>query len=143
MPQPSTRRSRPIVFALTGVRLAWGSLLVARPGRAAALFGGQDSVKVRAVLRILGVRHLLQGAAELWPHGGRHDLDPAIDGIHALTAATLAVLDPRWRRPAAADAAVASGFLGAGMLRRRALDASGPGPDRLPILATSSSWKPG
>ena len=116
---------RRVVVALAGVRLAWGSLLIVRPGVAAELFGGQDGPRVRAVLRVLGARHLLQGAGELWPHGGRHDLDPMIDGLHALTAAGLAILDPRWRRPAVTDAAVAAGFLGAGLVRRRLLDAPG------------------
>jgi hypothetical protein len=116
-------RSRPVVLALAGVRLAWGSLLVARPTAAAELFGGEAVPRARVVLRILGARHLVQGASELWPHPGRHDLDPAIDGIHALTAAGLAILDHRWRRPAATDAAVATGFFAAGMLKRHVLDA--------------------
>ena len=116
---------RRLTVGLAGIRLVWGSLLVGRPGAAARLFGGQDGPGVRAVLRILGARHLLQGVGELWPHGGRHDLDPVIDGLHALTATGLAILDPRWRRPAATDAAVAAGFLGAGLVRRRLLDAPG------------------
>jgi hypothetical protein len=116
-------RSRPIVVALGCVRLAWGSFLVARPARAARLLGGEDVPRARAVLVILGVRHLVQGTSELWPHAGRHDLDPAIDGIHALTAAGLSALDHRWRRPAITDAAVATGFFAAGMLKRHVLDA--------------------
>jgi hypothetical protein len=72
-----------------------------------------DRVAV-AVLRVLGLRHVGQAVVEvLGPQPVVRHLGAAVDGLHALTAVGLAVLDPRWRRGALTDTAVAAFFAAA------------------------------
>ena len=100
----TTARTRPRLRAVTAVRVGWGAALIAAPrpllrGLARA-DGPADRVAV-AVLRVLGVRHVAQAVGEmLGPQPIVRYLGAAVDGLHALTAVGLAVLDPRWRRGA-------------------------------------------
>ena len=110
----TTARTRPRLRAVTAVRVGWGAALIAAPrpllrGLARA-DGPADRVAV-AVLRVLGVRHVAQAVAEtLGPQPIVRYLGAAVDGLHALTAVGLAVLDPRWRRGALTDTAIAASF---------------------------------
>jgi hypothetical protein len=101
-----------LTFAL--IRLSWGALLVAAPGRVVVALGGADTSTSRAVERTLGARHLLQGAVELatWPRYRR--VGVAVDLLHASTGVALAVGDERWRRPATLDALATTAFALAG-----------------------------
>lgn len=107
----ATARSAPpwrgIVLA---IRLVWGAILVTAPRRVIRAVGAEDIRKSRMVARALGARHVVQGAVDL-KVGRRADrLSAAIDGLHATTAALLAVTDRRWRRPAAIDTVIAGCF---------------------------------
>lgn len=106
------RRSPGALFGV--VRLGWGSALLIVPGRILRLAGGREDPMSRRVVRLLGARHALQGVAELawWPRLA--SVGALADGAHAASAAGLAALDPRWRRPAALDVAVASTFCAIG-----------------------------
>ena len=112
---PSATRGS-LTFAV--FRLAWGVLLVTAPGRVVRWLGGADTSTSRGVERVLGVRHLLQGAVELhgWPRGRR--LGVAVDGLHAASGVGLAFVDRRWRRPALLDATVTTGLAVAGAALR-------------------------
>jgi hypothetical protein len=105
-------------LALACLRLAWGGLLVAAPGRVVRWLGGADTSTSRGVEGVLGVRHLLQGAVELraWPAGRR--LGVVVDGLHAASGVGLALVDGRWRRAALLDAAVTTGLAVAGAALR-------------------------
>lgn len=94
----------------TSVRLAWGAFLLAAPGRAVRLLGGTPSPGARNVARVLGTRHVAQAVVAAHD-GGRHRLLLAtIDWLHAASGLALAAVDRRWRRPALADAALATTF---------------------------------
>lgn len=98
---------RPLVAA----RLAWGGALLAAPGLLFRVMGGGTAdVTWRVVGRLLGLRHLAEAVLEqrAKPPGPR--LAAGADTLHALSAAALAVTDPRRRRVAAVDAVVAGGF---------------------------------
>jgi hypothetical protein len=101
-------RVRPVV------RIPWGAVLLSAPGAVLALSTCRDHVflrPARAVLRILGVRHLLQAGIELrWPSARVLTGAAIVDGIHAGTGVAFAVADRRWRRAALLDAAIAATF---------------------------------
>ena len=107
-------RARPRLTAVTGLRLGWGAALVAAPRpllRGLARVHDPADRGAVAVLRVLGVRHVGQALVEaLGPQPAVRYLGAAVDGLHALTAAGLAVLDPRWRRGALTDTAIAAFF---------------------------------
>lgn len=100
------------------LRLLWAAALLVSPQRVIVLLGGEDTSRSCFVGRILGVRHLVQGAAELafWPRGRR--IGSLVDSAHALSAVAFAGWDPHWRRAAGTDAAVAATFAVAGALGR-------------------------
>ena len=100
------------------LRLLWATALLASPQRVIVLAGGNDTPPSRLVARILGIRHLVQGAVEvaLWPKGRR--IGSVIDAAHAASAAAFACRVARWRRAAGTDAAVAASFAMAGAIRR-------------------------
>lgn len=95
------------------VRAPWGVVLLCAPGTVLALSGREAAAPrpALAVLRLLGLRHLVQAAVE-WRRPSARVLAAAavVDGIHAGTAVAFAALDRRWRRAALLDAAVATGF---------------------------------
>jgi hypothetical protein len=100
--------------AVTGLRIGWGAALVAAPQPLLRLLARADAPADRvavAVLRVLGLRHVGQAVVEvLGPQPVVRYLGAAVDGLHALTALGLAVLDPRWRRGALTDTAIAASF---------------------------------
>ncbi|MEO8907869.1 MAG: hypothetical protein ABI310_07290 [Microbacteriaceae bacterium] len=68
---------------------------------------------VVAVMRVLGARHLLQGAATLRTQSDFiRRLGGAVDVVHALSMVGLGVAMESHRRAALADAAVAATFAG-------------------------------
>lgn len=103
---------------LGAIRLLWAAGLLISPQRVIVALGGEDTPRSCFVGRVLGVRHLIQGAAELtfWPKGRR--IGSFVDAAHAASAALFARSSPDWRRAAATDAAVAASFAMAGAVRK-------------------------
>jgi hypothetical protein len=97
-------------------RVTWGTLLLAAPGLVLHALGGVDAgVGPRRLMRVLGARHLAEAVVDVrYPAVRRWAA--AVDGIHACTVAGLAIVSPRWRRAATADAAVAGTFAALGIL---------------------------
>jgi hypothetical protein len=103
-----------------GVRLAWGALLCAVPGRILKLMGGADEgVVPRRVMRVLGARHVIQGLAEHRYGGAARRLGVVADLLHAATDVGFGVRDPRWRRAAFTDAVIAGAFAFVGLRGRK------------------------
>jgi hypothetical protein len=98
----------------TGVLLAravWGAALVTVPDRVLGLTQPDrpNTPVASRLLRVLGVRHLLQAGVEAFVTTPTvHYLGAAADELHALSGIGLAVLDRRWRRAALIDSAIAS-----------------------------------
>jgi hypothetical protein len=79
--------------------------------------GGTDEDRgPRRVMRGLGVRHLLQAVAESRFDGTGRKIGIGVDAIHAATDIGFARFDQRWRRPAASDAAITTGFVLLGLI---------------------------
>lgn len=99
------------------VRASWGTLLLLRPDTGLdALEGSDDTTEpARAVIRILGARHLAELALELRHGPAWRRAGGVVDAIHAVTALGFAGLDHRWRRAAVTDAVVAAGFAVVGL----------------------------
>lgn len=96
--------------AVTCLRLAVGGLLVLRPSPAAAALGSPTPGD-HPVLRVLGVRQLLQGGLRLRYSSRRaRQVGAIVDGLHASTCVALAVASPSRRTAAARDAVVAACF---------------------------------
>ncbi len=95
--------------ALAVARLGTGLAEVAGPDRVGApLIGHAPDARERAVIRILGARHLAQFAAAQRGHrllGG-----PALDALHAASMLGLAAVSRRYRRSALVSAAGATAF---------------------------------
>ncbi|WP_397540522.1 hypothetical protein [Salinispora fenicalii] len=102
-------------------RLVWGGLLLVAPDRVLRAMGGHPSSTPTAILRVLGIRHLVQAAVLLrWPTPEAFRLGAVADGVHALTAVALTA-DRRRRRVAVTDAAIAIGWtVHDGLAARRA-----------------------
>ena len=65
----------------------------------------------RAVLRVLGVRQIVQAAVVTrWPRPLVLGLAAVVDALHAASGLALGTTDRKWRGPALLDAAVALGF---------------------------------
>lgn len=71
---------------------------------------GAPGADARRIARVLGARHVLQAGVELaaWPRWRR--LGATADLLHAASGVGLAAVDPRWRRVALADAALATSW---------------------------------
>lgn len=96
--------------AVTCLRLAVGALLVLRPSPAAAALGAPTTGN-HPVLRVLGVRQLLQGGLRLRYSSRRaRQVGAVVDGLHASTCAALAVASPERRAAGLRDAAIAISF---------------------------------
>ena len=120
-PGPGDRGApRPLRGLLTSpgllVRVAWGSLLLVRPDAGLRVLSTEDPPpRVRWVARVLGGRHLVEAGLEL-THGPRwRTAGGVVDAIHSATAVGFAAVDPRWRRAALTDAAIAAGFAAVGL----------------------------
>lgn len=109
----------PLRGVAVAARLAWGGLLLLAPGALLRPVGPATTTAV-ATLRVLGARHLVQGAVTIWrPTRGVFAAGAVVDGLHSLTALALAAADRRQRPAALVDAAGAAGWalLGAAAAR--------------------------
>lgn len=92
-----------------------GAALVLRPAAVAGRVGNAGRDRTVAVVRVLGARHLAQGAAGLVAaRRTATRLGAGIDGLHATSMVGLAVVDRGHRRAATVSAVVALGFALAG-----------------------------
>jgi hypothetical protein len=89
---------------------------MALPARVAALAAGNGTRPASTIIRLLGARMAAQGVAQLVrPSAGMAQLVAVVEGLHGSSMVGLAVLSPRYRRPALIAAAVA-GLSGAAEL---------------------------
>ena len=102
-------------------RLAWGGLLAGEPGIVLGTLTGAAPARAQTrVLRVLGTRHLLQGALDLArPTPFVLRCGAAVDLLHAATCAGAVVFLPAWRRVALLDGTGAVGFAACGLLWAR------------------------
>lgn len=110
---------------LTGTRAAYGVLQLVAPAWSgeALLCGGLDTTSRRAV-RLLGARQVVQASVSAArPSREVLDLGVAVDGLHAASMVGLAVFVRRYRRAAAASAAIAAAFTVAGAVAARTSEA--------------------
>ncbi|MCE3553674.1 hypothetical protein LWC33_19725 [Pseudonocardia sp. RS11V-5] len=116
------RRPRQALGLGTDVtRGAWGLISLLSPEAVVGVLHTPATPRARAVVRVLGARHLVQLAAVrlVGTRTGRAG-GAVVDGLHALSCLALAAGSPTWRRGACADAVVAGVFaaLGAGATAR-------------------------
>ena len=99
-------------------RACYGAALLCAPGLALGLCTGQaSSQRARAVVRILGARHLAQAVLTLWrPHKAVLLAGAGIDACHAASMLALAMAEPRMRTAGIADGAAAVAFTATGAL---------------------------
>ncbi len=88
--------------------LAWGVVLLARGDEVWHAVEGRapDDVE-RLAMQVLGVRHQVQGLAQLVAPGASSATVVAVDVLHAASMAGLAVASPRHRRAALLTGGVA------------------------------------
>jgi hypothetical protein len=97
-------------------RACYGAALLSAPGLALGLVTGQaPSTRARAVVRILGARHLAQAVLTMWrPRRTVLAAGAGIDGCHAASMLALAVASPGLRRAGLTDAVAAGAFTAIG-----------------------------
>ena len=102
------------------VRGVWGIVQLAVPRTLIRCCGRFDTGQLSVgVLRVLGMRHVLQAAATFAvPDDAVVKLGAGADALHALTGFGLAARSRSWRRAALTDSAVAVGFGAVGWLLR-------------------------
>jgi hypothetical protein len=107
------------------LRGIWGATAFAAPGLVLSRTGGDPADRAsRLVIRILGARHVTQAVLSgVDPTGPVIALGVWVDVAHATTSVGLAVTDRRYTKPAAVDAAIATGWALSGL---HALDNHGP-----------------
>ena len=106
---------------LAGVRAGYGLVQLALPGYSAEqrLGGPLDTTTLR-VVRVLGARQVTQaGLALAFPAEPLLGLGVGVDALHALSMVPLALVTPRWRRPALVSGLTAAAFAAAGVLAAR------------------------
>ena len=103
--------------AAVAARVGWGAGLLLVPGGVLRLMGATDVSRAsRSVMRVLGLRHLVQVVAQ---HQHGHTAQATgigVDALHAMTATGFACVSRRWRRVAATDAAIAACFAVTGLV---------------------------
>lgn len=95
--------------AVDVVRLSYALALLLAPGRVLKEFNAPTGTGPRAIVRLLGFRHLGQTLAPalLSPHMALR-AGAALDGLHAITDAVVAARQKDWRAAALFDATIAS-----------------------------------
>jgi len=108
-------------------RACYGAALLCAPGLALSLCTGQaSSQRARAVVRILGARHLAQAVLTLWrPRPAVLLAGAGVDACHAASMLALAVADPRMRIAGLADGTAAAAFTATGALTGAGAGAAG------------------
>jgi len=108
-------------------RACYGAALLCAPGLALSLCTGQaSSQRARAVVRILGARHLAQAVLTLWrPRPAVLLAGAGVDACHAASMLALAVADPRMRIAGLADGTAAAAFTATGSLTGAGAGAAG------------------
>lgn len=99
----------------------WGGLLAGAPGVVLVTLDRRPALRSQVVLlRVLGVRHLLQGGLDLArPTRTALRCGAAVDLLHAATCVAAVAFLPRWRRPALVDGTGAVTFAAAALARAR------------------------
>jgi hypothetical protein len=93
------------------IRAAYGAALCCAPAPLIRLAGGPPDGRTRAVVRVLGARHLAQAAMVAWrPVPGVLALGVVVDMLHSASMIALAVADPSRRRVALTDGLIAAAF---------------------------------
>jgi hypothetical protein len=116
VPAPLLSRNLIPRLLFPAARACYGTALLSAPGLALGLCTGEaSSQRARAVVRILGARHLAQAVLTLWqPRRKVLAAGAGIDGCHAASMLALAAADPSLRRAGLADAVAATAFTAAG-----------------------------
>jgi hypothetical protein len=116
VPAPLLSRNLIPRLLFPAARACYGAALLSAPGLALGLCTGEaSSQRARAVVRILGARHLAQAVLTLWqPRRKVLAAGAGIDGCHAASMLALAAADPGLRRAGLADAVAATAFTAAG-----------------------------
>lgn len=105
---------------LSAARLCWGTLLLRFPDTGLRLLGHPPTRSARRVVRILGLRQVLQGAAMLVVPGPTSTaVGIAVDALHASSAVGWAAGRPGQRRPGATSATVSGLTAAAGLAALR------------------------
>lgn len=105
---------------LAGAHLTQAALLLAAPPAALHMVAGDRGVPPTWLVRVLGARTLVQGAAEaVRPTPGVLRLGVAVDMTHAASMLFAASRGPRYRRAAWASAGAAASSALAGALLTR------------------------
>ena len=92
-------------------RAAYGATELFAPGALERLLVGTVAdERARTTIRILGARHVLQAIVTARAGRTGRRLGGGADALHALSMAALAAFDPKRRRAAALNAAIALAF---------------------------------
>jgi hypothetical protein len=103
--QGASRQAR----LLGAANAALGTTLLVRPRSVASAASTGGSPPGTAVVRLLGLRYVAQGAAQMaLPTSEVLMLSAAVDGLHAASMLALAALRAEYRRPALVSAAAAT-----------------------------------
>ena len=120
------------------VRAGYGAILLLAPDRVSHWATGQSPDRTsRAVMRILGARHLIQAVATIGTSSRvMQALGAEVDALHSLSMLGLAAFRPSHRRDALIDAVVAGCFAATGALVTARLPSDQPPPTnpRGPLL---------
>jgi hypothetical protein len=126
------------VNPFVAVRAGYGAILLLAPDRVSRRATGRTPDRIsRAVVRILGARHLTQAVMSIGTSSRVvQALGAEVDALHSLSMLGLAAVDPPRRRGALIDAAIAGCFAATGALlaARRPSDEPPPTDPRGPLL---------
>ncbi|HEY1488343.1 MAG TPA: hypothetical protein VGF84_19700 [Micromonosporaceae bacterium] len=107
------------VRSVCAARAAWGLALIVAPGTVLDAGRGHSDQVSRAVLRILGVRHMAQAIiVALAPTRQVQGAGIVVDVLHASSAAAFAGIDRRQRRFALTETVDASLWAASGWVLR-------------------------
>jgi hypothetical protein len=106
------KRHLPLPRGVQLLRIVWGAICVAAPSRVVTGLGQPrpDRRTVR-VVRVLGVRHVVQGTASVCVPSCRVlAWGAAVDGLHSASMVAFGVADPQRQRLAWTDGVIAAGW---------------------------------
>ncbi len=104
----SRRTGRLLSRLVGGLDVVVGVVLLARPERVTAAVS-TEAQPAAGWARLLGVRHLAQGAVELaWPSADVLAGSAGVDALHGLSMLGLAAIREDYRRPALVSASLAA-----------------------------------